>query len=249
MKLDYQNPAYESVYDFPPFDRPPIRTLLVATTPRSGSSLFAFLCRQTGAYGFPLEYYTAINAEVIRKRLGLVDPGLATYTGALTRIRTSRNGVFGFKLHYDELPTFRNAGGLVLPITKVVRVVLLERKDRLAQSISLLVAAKTNQWIDLPGYRMAADGEPTYDRASIRETMTNLDMQHEQWRSFLEHNGYPVLPIAYEDMLNDCGGTFRNLSRFLDVPEGNVPTLESVEISRQGSLLKRRWKARFLAGD
>lgn len=248
MKAEYRNPAYEMAYDFPEYRGEPLRTLWVATTPRSGSSLFAFLCRQAGAYGFPLEYYTAINAAVIKRRVVTVDDSLPAYTAALTKLRTSENGIFGFKLHFDEMPAFMDAGGLDLPMLKNAYVVLLDRRDRLGQAISLIIAAKTNQWIDLPGYRMAAEGEPVYDRQVIVNVMAKLDYQYEQWRASLAQLGYPVLSLAYEDVVADCEGVFRSLADFLGISEVPKPSLDAVEINRQDNPCKQEWKMRFLAG-
>lgn len=248
MGNEYRNPAYEACYDFPDSGAGLQRTFMVATTPRSGSSLFAFLCHQTRALGFPLEYFTPLNRDLIRSRLGLgSQTQLPDYLAALLDIRVSPNGVFGFKLHHDELAAFEAAGGLALPQFEDLRVIHLERRDILSQAISLSIAVQTNQWINLSGYHMAGDGSPRYDRSAIYQLCVALEEQQQAWLSFLSERDIPVLPVVYEDMIANTRSTFSAVSRFLDIPL-IIPDMSSVAIRRQDDPIKRRWKARYLSG-
>lgn len=247
MTEDYSNPSYDAEYDFPPYEGRPSQVFLVATTPRSGSSLLAFLCRQTGALGFPLEYFTEINARIIRRRLSLRDGDLRAYAEALARIRSSSNGVFGFKLHHDELGSFRSVGGWGLPMMANVKVILLERQDKLSQAISLVMASQTNRWIDLPGYHMQGAPSPSYDRLAIAGAMRALEHQHLEWKTLLSNEKVETLPLSYESILENCPEAFRRICGFLSIP-AVIPSLSTVELQSQNSQVNRDWKTRYLDG-
>lgn len=248
MGSEYRNPAYEASYDFPGCDSGLQRAFMVATTPRSGSSLFAFLCHQTRSLGFPLEYFTPLNRDLMcaRLELGSQTP-LPDYLAALLDIRVSPNGVFSFKLHHDELADFETAGGLALPQFEDLRVIHLERRDILSQAISLSIADQTNQWIDLSGYHMAGESAPRYDRLVIHQLCVALEKQQQAWLSFLSAWDVPILPIFYEDMIANIRGTFSAVCRFLGIPTV-IPDMSSIAIRRQDDPIKCGWKDRYLSG-
>jgi LPS sulfotransferase NodH len=243
----YRNPAYESAYDLPARDVPPDKVFFVATTPRSGSTLLAFLCRQSGALGFPLEYFTEINARLIRQRLSLENCGFPAYVEALTRIRTSSNGVFSFKLHNEELSAFLAQGGCDIAFMSRAKAILLEREDKLSQATSLVIASQTNQWIDLPGYHMSGKQQPKYDRKAIEDAMTSLTRQHDGWRAFLANTGIPTLELSYESIVGNCPTAFQRICDFVAIPSV-TPSLQSVELRRQDSEVNHDWRRRFLRG-
>jgi LPS sulfotransferase NodH len=198
--------------------------------------------------GFPLEYFTPLNRDLMCVRLGLGSrTPLPDYLAALLDIRVSPNGVFGFKLHHDELADFEAAGGLTLPQFEDLRVIHLERRDILSQAISLSIADQTNQWIDLSGYHMAGEGAPRYDRLVIQQLCVALEEQQQAWLSFLSARDIPILPVVYEDMIANTRGTFSAVCRFLEIPPV-IPDMSSIAIRRQDDPIKRGWKDRYLSG-
>jgi LPS sulfotransferase NodH len=195
-----------------------------------------------------LEYFTQINRDIIQRRLDLIEQSLPAYVLKLVTLRTSPNGVFGFKLHYGDLVDFQSAGGFRLPIFDRLRVILLERKDRLAQAISLHIASQTNEWISLPGFRMEKIAAPRYDRVAIANIVVWLERQHREWDIFLENGRHPVLRVAYEDLLDDSSQFLQGIAAFLDVPAKQLD-FAPVEIRKQGDSRNHEWKRRFLNGE
>lgn len=244
MMSEYANPAYGKNYDFPVRVDMPGTVYMVAGTPRSGTSLLAFLCKQTGALGFPLEYFTPINESLMRSRL-TSGPGFDDYVQKLMSVRTSPNGVFGFKMHYDELNAFRSSGGLELAAFSEMKIVLLERRDKLAQAISLLIASQTNCWIGLEGFRMMQISTPHYDRLALQDILVGIEGWNTAWNDFIKMAGFPVLRLSYEDLIEDCSGAFNRISELfgVDFPPPNPATLE---IRKQGSAMNLEWKRRYL---
>jgi hypothetical protein len=94
-------------FDFPLFtDPPPVRYVL-ASTPRSGSNMLARALWHTGMAGFAEDYFADEYVLDYFERWGFADddPGKLTesYVRKLMTVRTSPNGVFGVRVHSNQL--------------------------------------------------------------------------------------------------------------------------------------------------
>jgi LPS sulfotransferase NodH len=246
--MNYRNPQYEAVYDFDPYPGSPAVSYMVASTPRCGSTLFAFLCQQTHSLGFPAEYYASINAEIMGQRLQAKNTGLDAYSKAIMHVRTSSNGVFGFKLHYDQLAMCGfNKQGTLKELFPNLKVIFLHRQDILGQAISYHIAASTNKWVDIEGYQMAAAAQCQYSGPAIAAARQLLLDQYAGWRNFLEKEKLPVLELNYEDLLQDIPSAFSSIAKFLGVQQVVPPSLSKVEIRQQTGHLNRVYRELFLS--
>src|SRR5215470_19312850 len=104
--------GFTPALDFPVPTRP-TRFYLVASTPRSGSTFLCHELRATGAMGAPAEYFNYQGA-MLRMVTRLRPNDLAEYLEQLFAIRTSPNGVFGFKAQWDQFRLVINGGLLRL---------------------------------------------------------------------------------------------------------------------------------------
>lgn len=126
---------------------------VILSLPRTGSELVCADLRKRGI-GVPLEYF---SIHGIAERLGSTNSEghifLPQYMAALYAKRTTPNGVFGAKMHPLHL---KSMGGH--DIAKAVqfldlfdRIVVLRRRDKVLQAISLARAHMTGQFHILPG--------------------------------------------------------------------------------------------------
>ncbi len=123
---------------------------VVFSAQRTGSEWLCDFLRQRGI-GIPFEYLNHAHALRIADRLGCrvgeyaVD--LPQYFALLEPLR-ARHGIFGMKLQPDQLRTFSlgNDDEAVRFLRRFDRVLLVLRRDRLLQAISLARAHLTNQW-------------------------------------------------------------------------------------------------------
>jgi len=139
MKQDF---LYSYQYDFPEYSRFPEKVFALFFVPRSGSTLLSCLLAQTQALGFPLEYFARPNFSLLMTRL----PGLSIFNlGPLYRVRTSPNGLFGYKWNSDFENDSELAG--IRRNIKPDRIILIDRDDKFLQAQSFAIAEKTQQWV------------------------------------------------------------------------------------------------------
>jgi trehalose 2-sulfotransferase len=153
----------------------PERSFLIATVPRTGSSLVAGVLRATEALGVPFEYFNPIalgafgarfgvpkptvHARVVqqrRKRAGKSDwrrftearPGsVPAYIDRLHQYRSSATGAFGLKLHWEQMRRFEKDSRVnLLDLLAPRQVVFMTRRDHERQAISFYRARRTKVW-------------------------------------------------------------------------------------------------------
>ena len=133
--------------------RAPRFQYVILSLPRSGSEFLCASLRRRGM-GVPLEYFTA---SAMAERLGCGDGAgnihLATYLPQLHAKRTTPNGIFGVKLHPLHLKSVagEDSGNAALFLGLFDRTVVLRRRDKVLQAISLARAHFTGQFHIVPG--------------------------------------------------------------------------------------------------
>ena len=86
--------------DFPFFQHPK-KTLIIASTGRSGSHMLGHALMKTKSLGCPLEYLNPSNLPKWNKRFNTNN--LEDTLNKIKHHRTSTNGVFSIKMHYTHL--------------------------------------------------------------------------------------------------------------------------------------------------
>jgi len=201
----------------------PRTSVFIAATPRSGSWLLADSMRTLGTLGLPEEYLRVDLDEIYRRRWGLA--GNAPYEDVLAAMTThgsTRNGVFGVKLHWFQfelllrrLRALASSDGhvpwgddaaLLESYFGDVRWVHLERSDTLRQAVSWYRAIHTDEWWQVVG-QPARGRSVDYDFEAIKHLhYLLLDYRH-RWRSWFAAHDEEVLEINYEDLSADLAGT------------------------------------------
>lgn len=187
------------------------KTLIVASTPRSGSHMLGHLMAETGAMGVPYEYGNPRNMPRWRKITGT--GSVEDTLGAIMARRTTPNGVFAIKLHYAHLAP---CGGLdrLLELFPDPRVIHIHRADLLRQAISLSRARQTDVWID----GMAGNGRrAVYDRAGIEEGLRQLALYNAEWRLDLAERKIPFMAVEFDRVRKEPGGVIREIAAFADI--------------------------------
>jgi len=227
--------------DLPPVDRPGL-VYLLASEPRTGSNLLCALLEQTGRAGRPLEYF----------HLGALGPAMAgrgtadvdAYLADLMRRRTTPNGVFGMKMHFEQMEGFLRQSRAGLPAgTRLIRLV---RRDAVAQAVSLDLARRSGRWFG--GADPGAGGPaPAYDFAQIRSSLAAVLRERRAWTEFLARHGGPAPMVAYESLAEDPAGVCRAVMQRLGIAGGPAPPLDAGMPRKQGDARNAEWAARFRA--
>jgi LPS sulfotransferase NodH len=201
---------FETEYDFPEFDRPPTREIMVAALPRSGSTAFALALWETGHLGSPLEY---LNFELVsrfpRWAGELADP--PRYWEHVQRVRTAPNGVFSFKMFPQNYRSLAADCPALLERICPTHVVYLTRKDLDRQSISYSRAIQSGAWFgDAAAVRSAV-----YNEKHISTCKKLLIRQMQDWERIFAITETNVLRMTYEEFEEDKSLAINSVAEFI----------------------------------
>lgn len=229
---------FDSRHDFSHNQRA-TKTLIIASTVRSGSHMLGHALHATGAFGFPLEYAQSKNLEEWKKRLGASDTA-QVMEKLLTR-RASENGVFGIKVHYRHLSAFGGLAGLVACFPDP-HFVLLTRDDVMAQAVSLAIAKQTGNWIS---GQNEGGREPEYRFSDIDDSLRRVVLANASWQYLLAANGLPTLPMRFSEVRDNTVQAISAIADFMDVD----PDVDSIPASpvteKQSKSVNQDWIERF----
>ncbi len=227
---------------------PVARRYVIASVPRSGSSLLAHLLWETGVAGAPNEYLNPLQRRDFDERFGPMP--VEVYLRRLERFRTTDNGVFGIKIHRHHARRWIESLGhdlnILLPDAERVTSA---RRDRIAQAVSMEIAHQTRRWAHhlQPPRRQA-----TYNHGAIRRRLNAIDRQIAGWAAWFKERGISPLTICYENLVADPDGTLGKVLAHIDPPGlGDRPTtgrdVGRPRPQRQADRMNAAWIARFRA--
>jgi LPS sulfotransferase NodH len=249
------------------YDRP-LRSVLICTSRRSGSTLLGEALYRAGGLGCPLEYLHAGFRPALAARWGAHD--LRAYRLALYRNRIDATGTLGIKLFWPDLLAVcaerfpRDAAlyaanlaldpGLCPLVFSGIADVMTElfpqpihvrlwRRDLLRQSISDHRAARTGRWRSLD---MPEDGRlPAIELDELTAGISTFLHQRDLWLRWFEWAGIVPLETTYEQLTADYPGTVRRLAARLggiDLDAAAAPP----RLVRQSDAESERLAARYL---
>jgi trehalose 2-sulfotransferase len=209
-------------YDFP--RRLPTRRYLVLSSPRTGSSMVTDGLYQTGLAGYPLEY---LNERALS---GLPQPlthaEISRYLADVQTRRTSPNGVFGMKIHFHQFANlFLDDDGKVTRhgrefLASFSDVILCNRRDRISQAISYVIALDTGKWnsrdpSDERSSALAVDGANVM---KILNEIRFLVSETRAWRDMIAMGNFNAMEVYYEDLVNDYQAEMDRVMKLLGIP-------------------------------
>ncbi|MEA2217813.1 MAG: trehalose 2-sulfotransferase [Solirubrobacteraceae bacterium] len=215
------DPLREELDSAPPRDRGlPATSYVVCSTPRSGSGLLCRGLASSGLAGVPAEYFNA-NQRVPLAARWATGPSLRAYVAALRARRSSPDGVFGTKLHADQLEQLaaEAAGPAPAPsgpapsaaflerLLGDVRYVRIVRLDVDRQAISLWTALRTGVWSVREGAARVPRDEPPYSFEEIEGCRRTIVDGEVLWDRFMRCNAIVPLEVAYEELVASYAAT------------------------------------------
>jgi LPS sulfotransferase NodH len=242
-------------------------TYVIASTPRSGSSLLAAGLVATGVAGRPEEYFTPDHITAYKADLNLPsDCSWPEYLDKAMAFAATDNGVRGVKIHWRHVVSlahalgFRGDPGLVLdalfPAAVFVNIV---RADRRAQALSLFRAEATGEWFRSSGSlrtarpwglylgRPAAGGAvdltgvaPTYEQVAATER--SLAAEQAAWADYFGARRAEVLTVRYEDLDANYRGEIARVLQFLGADPAPAARLPMPPLERQADHVSQHWR-------
>ena len=232
-----------------------MKTIFIATLPRTGSSLLAADMRTTNALGEPREWFLPQRIANLSEKWGVAENDLDAYIAGLRQRKSTDNGVVAVKLMVSHLSPLHDAG--VLPAQQRFRALLerfdeaplvirLLRADKLRQAISLLKARQTGKW----GVLKKAIAEPQYDYAELAKIIVQLVKWEAQWERELEESGIvPAMDFTYEELVDRRDETLLEIAQRLELPDAQSIVAnrnrDDVKLRKQADELTEAWFTRF----
>ena len=221
-----------------PCDQP---VCIMLFTNRSGSSLISEHMRASpyfGGFGEPLNHQFVIEKST--------RDGTRSFLQYLQNVQHQHTGadkLFGMKASVDQALMLMRAG--VIPeYYRDVRWVLIERRDIVAQAISLYFAGRSKQWRS--DQQALKAWEPVYDFERIRLQVQMLSQRYVAMKSFCAIFGIEPYRIIYEDFAADPITGAKALAAHLGVPEPAIDA-SKVAMRKQRGDRNAEFRERFLS--
>jgi LPS sulfotransferase NodH len=200
----------DRLLDQPAFLEKPL-TYIIASERRSGSHLLASLLRNSQQAGVPLEYFHGRHWEEWRVSRGKAASSNDYLYELLMRYRTTPNGIFSFKAHWDQYAFFSSIG--LEHYSRGAKFIKINRRDKLAQAVSLAIARQTKAW----SYEQRIRNKPKYSFKAIQSALLQITKESLLWTRYLECNCIKFHEVFYEDICADRDATMQDLCKFLGI--------------------------------
>lgn len=241
---------YDADADFNCFGAEPVGSYMLATIPRSGSTFCAIRFWQTGLLGAPMEYLNfQIMGDLFRRlRYEPGDGGcipadkIDSYWSDVQRLRTSPNGVFGYKMFTSIYLEISKRFPHFLQRVTPNYVVYLTRRDVVGQAISYSRARMSRVWFGGTPNAPEVDYDYEYIKGSLRSVVD----QKSYWESIFALTGTVPIRIFYEDLLNpevDAVATVLQAMGIRPDPDSAIPVPLTM---RQSDGVSKEWRERFM---
>jgi trehalose 2-sulfotransferase len=217
------------------------KSYIVASSFRSGSTLLCTRLWQTGVLGAPWEYLND-NFELgdMMRRLRAASP--AEYIDRLLACRTSSNGVFGLKAHFQHFQAGLSRFPTLLERLGKPVFVSINRRDKLAQAVSMAKAFQTKSWTSLVSPDRSA---LRYDKDHIAQCLEEIEAQRRDWLRWFETNNVTPFVVNYEDLIEDGDEVVRDIVELLDVRNDTPDDVSLPNVEKQGDAVNEEWVAQF----
>lgn len=245
------NALYDRDFDFNCFGRRPVGSYMLATVPRSGSTYCAIKLWQTGLLGAPMEYLNFRIMGALFNRLGyrmdnetsLPPDQVRRYWRDVQRLRTSPNGVFGYKMFTSlYMDISRRAPAFLEEITPNY-VIYLTRRDVVGQAISYSRAQRSRAWFGDVAEALDVD----YDFEHIQSCVQGIEGQKSSWERVFELTSTSPVRIYYEDLLEDDTVVSSQVLDALGIKPDPTQRIDIPMIKRQRDETTNVWRHRYLA--
>jgi LPS sulfotransferase NodH len=259
------DPRNGAAWDLPPFAGE-VSTYIVASTPRTGSTLLCRLLWDTGLVGAPKEYLNPMQIRDWEVRLGgtgwtrwrnrlLFGPAVALagrgrwsearlheHIARVRERRTSAGGLFGLKLHEHHFARFFGSGCFDLESALAPRRwIRLRREDTVAQAVSWARALQSGRWASHQRFALPV----VYRRNQIARLEQEIGGQEAAWENFFASCEDEYLPITYEELSTDRVAVVRRVLDFLGVEGAMQVPVPEPGLQAQADATNAAWIARY----
>ena len=228
------------------------KTLLLCSTPRSGSHFLASIIASIDYLGKPFEYFHESHLKVWKKDLEAKSvPNILEY---LIRKRTSPFGIFSVKAHWEQLKWFNKKFPVTTKKLNLQNYLFIERKDLLEQAISLEIAFQSKAFISMAE---PASVELNYSRRRINKHISQFQEKYNEWEKYFNNINIDPCRINYEDLVKDPGLQLFRICEYMSLDISHDQANEMIRIynsqashspKKQSSEVNLLWKEKYNSG-
>jgi LPS sulfotransferase NodH len=252
MLLTALRKGLKNFYNQEELDQPPYdgetKSYLICSMQRVGSNVLCELLREAG-YGVPHEYFHyKVHIPVFCHRLGLLRLGndlasldLNNYLKNIKKIRTTPNGYFGVKAHFNHF-FYINENVDINDTFPGLRYIFMYRENELAQAVSMVIAAQSRQWTS----DQASVGKLTYDAALIRRGLKIIRTVKKQWKDYFQAQNIVPYEVSYERLLSHTQEEFDRIIEFIGGENSMDVNLNNLRIKKQAGEINQQWINKFM---
>jgi LPS sulfotransferase NodH len=165
------------------------------------------------------------------------------YLGEVARTRTTPNGVFSMKIHWDQWNSKFLELNLSTDLWHVpVHWIRIVRSDDVAQAISFVIADQTDAWVGTTASLPSA----TYDEDAIKARLAVIEEYNAGWDSYFSSTGIKPYEIKYETYIEDRSRAVSEVLAWLGLEQADLELGSNI---RQASAQNQEWHERFLASN
>ncbi len=233
------------------------RRYIIASTPRSGSSLLCEGLCASGVAGRPAEVFAPDFREPWCSRWSVRrDAPFAEYLEAALRFGTTPNGIYATKIQWMHVPVLaadaRYIGppeGALHSLFPGATFVNIVRRDRRAQAISWFRACETNEWFRTESTIAPSDFMRPLDTKRVRDLERHLDGQQSSWERYFRDRNIRPLIIEYERLANNYRGEIVRVLAFLGLDRTRGLEIPNARLLRQADSTSEAWRRQMDGED
>jgi LPS sulfotransferase NodH len=209
----------------------PVSTrVIIAISPRCGSTFFCSLLEETGAFREIGEFLNPRGPiQMYRERFN--PRTVKFYLDAIQNACSGPDGLFGLKAAWLDFEPISNDVNLLLPNSHYIQI---KRQDLAAQALSLYRAITTDFWHKRRGTE--APPLPRLDLDKALKCLKNIVLDIRGWERFFSTNGITPLELSYEeDILKDPAMAVAIVMRHCGITEFKPVLGEGAPFEKIGS--------------
>jgi LPS sulfotransferase NodH len=187
-------------------------TIMIAITPRTGSTLLCTALHQAGHSNEPNEIFNPngpARQEAERRGTG----SFAAYMASFAR---DPDPAFIFKIGCFNARPLANSLTRLFP---QLRVVYLDRRNIAAQAVSQFRAELSGTWHARPGQpHRAFDWNGKFDLAHICAIIRIMEQEKRDWEAWFVNNNITPLRLDYRQLETSLGEAVRQIADTMNLP-------------------------------
>lgn len=209
--------------------------VMIAMTPRTGSTHLCAALAQTEGVAPPTEIFNprgVLHAEAARR-------GVTLFADFINSFNRDPGPCFFFKTSWQDFSPLAAGYKQIFPH---LRVVYLDRRDVIAQAVSLYRAAETGTWHVPRGEQLAAPAG-ALDQLNLSHMsgwLEKIEAEKRGWRRFFVAEGITPMRLLYEDFSADVRKAIAAISDFLEIPL-NREIGPEVGFQKLGDVVSEAW--------